>query len=372
MKKAGEGSGCSPFLPVANFKLFTDMIHTLIRSTSFAACLLLCACQSCHSDMKEGEKNEEKVEASARYANPVIRVSVPDPTVIRAQDGAYYLYGTEDIRNLPIYRSDDLVNWVQVGTAFTNDTRPGEVKGASLWAPEIRYVKGKYVLFYSLAIWGQEWVSTVGYAVADKPEGPFASKGVVFSSRDVNVQNSIDQFFYEEDGKYYMLWGSFRGIYLMELDVTDDLVITPKKETMLQVAGTAFEGVNLWKRDGYYYLFASIGSCCEGAKSTYTTVVGRSESLTGPYLSKEGNPMLDNGYTTLISKSSAFVGVGHNSILQTDDAGNTWMLYHGFQINKEDDGRQVLLDRVLWDADGWPYVKNGQPSVDADCPVINQ
>lgn len=348
------------------------MIHTFIRCTYFAACLSLCACRPGHQQAKAGEEAGEKAGTSARYANPVIPVSVPDPTAIRVQDGTYYLYGTENIRHMPIYRSDNLVDWEQVGTVFTNETRPSEVEGASLWAPEIRYVKGKYVLFYSLAIWGQEWVSTIGYAVADRPEGPFASKGVVFSSHDVNVQNSIDQFFYEEDGKYYMLWGSFRGIYLMELDVTDDLVITPKKETMTQVAGTAFEGVNLWKRDGYYYLFASIGSCCEGAKSTYTTVVGRSEQLAGPYVAKDGKRMLDNGYTTVIGKSAAFVGVGHNSILQTDDEGNTWMLYHGFRADKEEEGRQVLLDRVEWDADGWPYITGGQPSAEADRPVINQ
>ena len=74
---------------------------------------------------------------TAQYANPVIRVSAPDPTAIRTADGSYYLYGTEDIRNLPIFRSDDLVHWTQVGTAFTDATRPEEVEGASLWAPEI-------------------------------------------------------------------------------------------------------------------------------------------------------------------------------------------------------------------------------------------
>ena len=329
---------------------------------------------------------EEKVEAGAPgavsgeeqkvYHNPVINHSAPDPTCIRLSDGTYYLYGTEDTRNMPIYKSDNLVDWTFVGTAFTDATRPTfppEVtdKPASLWAPEIRYIKGKYVLFYSLAIWGQEWVSTIGYAVADKPEGPFTEKGIVFSSHDVGVQNSIDEFFYEDNGKYYMLWGSFRGIYLMELDVTNDLVITPKKETMRQVAGTAFEAVNLWKYGSYYYLFASIGSCCEGANSTYTTVVGRSENLAGPYVDKTGKRMLDNGYTTVISRSPAFVGPGHNSILLEDDARDTWMLYHGYQVNKEDDGRQVLLDKVLWDEDGWPYVAGGQPSVQAVVPVVN-
>ena len=168
------------------------------------------------------------------YHNPVIAYSAPDPTCIRVADGTYYLYGTEDTRNMPIYKSDDLVHWTFVGTAFTEATRPAfppEVtdKPASLWAPEIRYVKGKYVLFYSLARWGEEWLSTVGYAIADKPEGPFTPKGYVFSSRDVNVQNSIDQFFWEEDGKYYMLWGSFSGLYIIELNVSDDLTISSSR-----------------------------------------------------------------------------------------------------------------------------------------------
>ena len=118
-----------------------------------------------------GEETEEL------YWNPVIKYSAPDPTCIRAADGTYYLYGTEDTRNMPIYKSDDLVNWTFVGTAFTDATRPKfptsvSYDDPSLWAPEIRYIKGKYVLFYSLAKWGQEWLSTVGYALSDSPEGP--------------------------------------------------------------------------------------------------------------------------------------------------------------------------------------------------------
>lgn len=345
------------------------MNHILAYSISLLISLFFDACTSQKDVQTETDKDEN---TETQYSNPVIRVSVPDPTVIRSQDGKFYLYGTEDIRNIPVFRSDDLINWKQVGTAFTDETRPKDVDGASLWAPEIRYIKGKYVLFYSLAIWGQEWVSSIGYAVSDNPEGPFISKGIVFNSYDVNVKNSIDQFFYEEDGNYYMLWGSFRGIYLVQLNVTDDLVITPQISTMVQVAGTAFEGVNIWKRDGYYYLFASIGSCCEGANSTYSTVVGRSKSLTGPYMSKDGGYMLENAYTVVLSKNSAFVGVGHNSILQKDDEENTWMLYHGYQVNKVDDGRLVLLDRVLWDNEGWPYVEGEGASLKSSYPVINK
>lgn len=345
------------------------MNHILAYSIFLLISLFFGACTSQKDVQTETDKDEN---TETQYSNPVIRVSVPDPTAIRSQDGKFYLYGTEDIRNIPVFRSDDLVNWKQVGTAFTDETRPKDVDGASLWAPEIRYIKGKYVLFYSLAIWGQEWVSSIGYAVSDNPEGPFISKGIVFNSYDVNVKNSIDQFFYEEDGNYYMLWGSFRGIYLVQLNVTDDLVITPQISTMVQVAGTAFEGVNIWKRDGYYYLFASIGSCCEGANSTYSTVVGRSKSLTGPYMSKDGGYMLENAYTVVLSKNSAFVGVGHNSILQKDDEENTWMLYHGYQVNKVDDGRLVLLDRVLWDNEGWPYVEGEGASLKSSYPIINK
>ena len=268
------------------------------------------------------------------------------------------------------------MDWEEVGTAFTDATRPDfvdnnpEGKKAAIWAPDIQCIKGKYVLTYSLAEWGNHWISTVGYAVSDSPEGPFTPKGKLFNSRDVNVENSIDQFLYEENGKYYVLWGSFFGIYIMELDIADDMTITPKLETKKQLAGNAYEGINLWKKDGYYYLFGSIGSCCEGEKSTYTTVVARSESLFGPYINKSGEKMLDNAHEVVVHKSNRFVGTGHNALLQLDDAGNTWMLYHAFELENVGAQRQVLLDRILWDKDGWPYIENLQPSDEAAAPII--
>lgn len=44
-----------------------------------------------------------------KYRNPIINQSLPDPTVIKANDGNFYLYATEDIRNVPIFRSSDLI-----------------------------------------------------------------------------------------------------------------------------------------------------------------------------------------------------------------------------------------------------------------------
>lgn len=80
----------------------------------------------------------------------------------------------------------------------------------------------------------------------------------------------------EDNGKKYLFWGSFRGIYGIELS-GDGLSVRDGAKKK-QVAGTAYEGTYIHKRGDYYYLFASIGSCCEGLKSTYTTVVGRSDA----------------------------------------------------------------------------------------------
>lgn len=301
-----------------------------------------------------------------RYSNPVIDYSLPDPTVIKGGDGYYYLYATEDIRNVPIHRSKDLVSWDFVGTAFTKATRPNFEPKGGIWAPDINKIGNQYVLYYSMSVWGGEWTCGVGVATSNTPAGPFIDKGKMFRSNEIKVQNSIDPFYIEDNGKKYLFWGSFRGIYGVEL--TDDGLALKKDTALVKVAGTAYEGTYIHKRDGYYYLFASIGSCCEGVKSTYTTVVGRSESLLGPYVDKAGRPMLENNHEVLIGKNEAFVGTGHNSELVTDKNGSDWILYHAVSI-KNPAGRVLMLDRVFWQ-DGWPYVQGATPSLKADKPVF--
>ena len=302
------------------------------------------------------------------YNNPVIKSGAPDPTVIRGEDGYYYLYATENpVRNVPIYRSNNLVNWELIGTVFNNSNRPNFVSGANIWAPSINYSDGKYYLYYSMSRWGGEWECGIGVATADHPAGPFTNHGKMFVSNEYNTQNSIDPCFFEEDGKKYLFWGSFRGIWAVEL--TDDgLKIKP--ETIRRVAGTLTEGTCIVKHDGYYYMIGSAGTCCEGQNSTYHLMVARSESLLGPYVNKEGGKALDNNFSHLLYRSDNVIGPGHNAELVQDDAGDWWMLYHGFIPGQEDLGRVVYLDRVHWTESGWPYVRGLQPSVKALRPVI--
>lgn len=302
--------------------------------------------------------------AADKYSNPVIDYSLPDPSIIKGEDGYFYLYATEDIRNLPIHRSKDLVNWEFLGTAFTDENRPDFEPNGGIWAPDINKIGDKYVLYYSMSVWGGEWTCGIGCAVSDRPEGPFKDCGMMFRSNGIKVQNSIDPFYIEDNGHKYLFWGSFRGIYVIEL--SEDGLSLKSGSSPVQIAGTAYEGTYIHKRGGYYYMFASIGSCCEGLKSTYTTVVGRSTSLFGPYLDKKGQSMMDNYHEILIHKNDSFVGTGHNSEIVSDNAGTDWLFYHAVSVANPD-GRVLMLDKIDW-IDGWPSVVGNSPSVKSEKP----
>lgn len=342
------------FLQLKKFKfiLFYLLVFLFIQQYTFATT----------------EPTTSGVKSSSVYKNPIDSRSLPDPTVIKANDGWFYLYATENIRHVPILRSKNLIEWDFVGTAFTKGSRPDFEPKASVWAPDINYFNGKYVMYYSMSIWGGEWTCGVGVATADKPEGPFTDRGKLFRSNEINVQNSIDPFFIDDNGKKYLFWGSFRGIYYIEL--THDGLSLKKDSQPTQIAGTAFEGTYIHKKNDYYYLFASVGSCCAGLKSTYRLVVGRSKELLGPYVDRSGKPMMDNGYNVIIDKNDQFMGNGHNAEIVQDDAGSDWIMYHGIDV-KEPNKRKLLLDEVLWDKEDWPYVRNnGTPSLTGVAPLF--
>ncbi|WP_082235493.1 family 43 glycosylhydrolase [Halobacillus massiliensis] len=298
------------------------------------------------------------------FENPVFEPVLADPSIIEGEDGYYYAYGTEDAwgddtqpKLIPIVRSKNLVDWEYVGEAF--EEKPSWKGSGSLWAPEIANYNGKYYLYYSLSIWGDSNPG-IGLAVSESPEGPFEDKGKIFDSEEIGVQNSIDPFFYVQDDTPYLIWGSFHGIYGIEMAKDG----TSVKGEKFQVAGTDYEAPYIIKREDYYYFFGSRGSCCEGANSTYNVAVGRSKNLKGPYVDKEGNQLTNNGGTVILEGNNTFAGPGHNAIVQ-DDADNDWMVYHA--IDKEEpllwtgaSRRPLMLDPIKW-KDGWPVIKGDDP-----------
>ena len=292
------------------------------------------------------------------YTNPIVREDAPDPTIIKA-NGLYYLYATGE----KIYRSNNMINWQYVRKVFEGKTRPSFVDVSSYWAPCITKQDNTYVLYFALSTWGGVDAAGIGVATASTPEGPFDianGNGKLFQSGEVGVKNSIDPNYIEEDGRKYIIWGSFYGIYGIELN-SDGLTVKDTRNKF-QLAGTYFEAPYIYKRGGYYYLFGSIGSCCEGDNSTYQTVVGRSTSFTGPYTARNGGRMLDNSFEVLLSGNSVWAGPGHNSRIIEDNSGTTWMTYHAYIRGQSNIGRTALIDEVKWSNDGWPYFTNGVPS----------
>ena len=301
------------------------------------------------------------------YTNPIITFSsAADPTVIRTDEG-FYLYATQTNSYwIPIYFSKDLVNWEFKRSAFRNATKPKPdvlPGGGAFWAPEIRYINGKYVLYFSWAKWGDGSISYTAVATSDSPVGDFLNAKPLLITDDFG-SNCIDQFYYEEDKKKYMFVGSFNGIYVTEL--TDDGLSVKrgadgKPVLKKQVCGRAFEGTNIYKKGKYYYLFASINNCCpdNGMDSKYKVVVGRSENLLGPYVDRKGKDMLDNSWELVLEgDGETFFGPGHNSIIIPDDAGTDWMIYHSYvKENSTVGGRLGMLDRIVWSPDGWPTIK---------------
>ncbi len=325
------------------------------------AAITILASASCSND-NSNKQQDTPIAKNETYTNPVIEYDAPDPSVILADDGYYYLYSTG--HGYSIFRSKNLVDWDRVGSVFNDETWPAAVRNnrkGDLWAPEIRRIAGKYVIFYTLWF-GDVKYSLIGYATADSPQGPFTDKGILIDSQEIGVEQSIDQFYFEDEGQPWIFWGSFRNLYAMQLDVTDDAVITPKPETKQLFAGTAFEGTTIHKHNGWYYFIASTGDFSGGTNSTYRTVMARSKNLLGPYLDKNGQNILDNGFSLLLDKSDNFSGPGHNSNLIEDAEGRTWMLYHAYDNSRPDAGRLGMLDEIIWDDNGWPLIAGGRPS----------
>lgn len=310
------------------------------------------------------------------YKNPVFEPILADPTVVKAGDGYFYAYGTQDdwgdgngSRLVPIVRSKDLVHWDYVKPAFT--TKPAWKQKGGIWAPDVVMVNGKYHMYYAYSTWG-DVNPGVGLAIADSPAGPFADQGKLFNSADAEVPNSIDPFYLEADGKKYVFWGSFsdkptQGTYGVELSADGKSV--PDLSKKFKIAAGDFEAVMIQKKGDYYYFLGSKESCCEFEKSKYHVRMGRSKSIFGPFLDQDGKDLKERGTgTILLHGNDVYAGPGHNARWVTDDAGTDWLLYHAIskaqpRVSTGANRRVLMLDKLTW-KNGWPEISNAEPSLE--------
>lgn len=295
-------------------------------------------------------------------------VPAHDPVLIREND-TYYSYSTGMDNRKPILArsSTDLATWHALPGPldFIPDWALHMVPGArDIWAPDIAKVGDRYRLYYSVSTFGSQH-SVIGLATTATLDP--ASRGygwrdegeVIASSSSVDF-NAIDpNFFSDADGRDWLTFGSFwTGIKLVELDQTTG---KPKAGAPIRALasrgpehGTAIEAPFLFHRNGWYYLLVSFDQCCRGADSTYKLAIGRSRSVSGPYLDRAGTPMLEGGGSIVLEAGpdDRFRGPGHAAYFRDSD-GREYLIHHAY--DRDNHGvRSLRLERLGWTADGWP------------------
>jgi len=287
---------------------------------------------------------------------------VHDPAVVEAH-GRYYLYSTGG--GIQWRSSPDRTDWRYRGDVLGGVPPWAEaITEGDLWAPDIAYFDGEYHLYYSASTFGSGR-SAIGVATSpvlspDSADYGWVDQGKVVESFEPDPYNAIDpNIIRDEQGRVWMAFGSWNdtGIRMRRINPETGMP-SSKDETFYSLANrpdadeNAIEAPYIIRRKGFYYLFVSFDHCCQGADSDYNIRVGRSESVTGPYVDKSGTEMTEGGGTLVLDGWDGWSGPGHNSVLQYD--GETFLVYHAY--SGANDGTPALRISPLEWRDGWPLV----------------
>lgn len=283
-----------------------------------------------------------------------------DPSRIIKQGSNYFVFRTS--QGIMGKTSTDLRNWTYTGQVFpgkppswTTNAVPGS--GGNFWAPDVVNLNGTNYLYYSVSTFGSQ-VSGIGLVTTTNLlTGPWVDQGPVIQSTNGSLYNCIDPCpLIDTNGTMWMSFGSFwNGIYLVQLDPTTGKRISPSSTVTHLAFNSSIEGSFLYQRGGFYYLFVSWGTCCDGIDSTYNIRVGRSTTVAGPYLDRKGVLMVSSGGSSFLESTLRFVGPGQAGIM--NDNGTNWFTYHYYDGTNA--GTATLgLAQLNWSADGWPILTN--------------
>lgn len=335
--------------------------------------------------------------------------SVHDPSFIEVDD-QYYVFGS----HLAAAKTNDLMKWKMVdsGVRDGNKLIPNvteELKDTlewaqtdTLWAADvIQLADGKFYMYYN-ACKGDSPRSAMGVAVADDIEGPYEDTGIILKSgmwdepsEDGTIYdatkhpNVVDpDVFYDEDGKLWMVYGSYSGgIFIMEMDEETG------KPLPGQGYGKKLMGGNHSRIEGpammyspetdYYYMFLSFGGL--DAIGGYNIRVARSKSPDGPFYDAEGNDMVDvkadpnlplfddksiEPYGVKLLGNNLFekkvgdpgqdpgigyVSPGHNTAFYDEDTKNHYLIFHS-RFPERGEEHEVRVHQMHMNDIGWPVV----------------
>lgn len=274
----------------------------------------------------------------ATYRNPIIHADYSDPDVIRIGDDFYLVSSSfAHTPGLPILHSKDLVHWTIIGHGLENLPENIYVKpqhGKGVWAPSIRYFQGEFRIYYGDPDFGIYLIK------AKDPAGPWEKPVLVKAAR-----GRIDPCpFWDDDGSGYLVhaWAKSRAGFNSILTLCrlneDGTQIVDEGTTIFDGHANhpTIEGPKLYKRDGYYYIFAPAG----GVKTGWQTLL-RSKNIYGPY---EDKIVLEQGRTNINGP--------HQGAWVETQTGESWFIH--FQ-DKAAYGRIVHLNPVKW-VDGWAVI----------------
>lgn len=290
---------------------------------------------------------------NGNYRNPILYADYSDPDAIRV--GEDYFMVASSFSNspaLPILHSKDLVNWKVVNYCLKHIPEfryNNPLHGCGVWAPSIRYHEGTYYVCFPMPDEGIYMTTT---------KDPFGEW-----SEPINIRPGagwIDPCpFWDDDGNAYLVAGvaksrigykSVLHIVRMRPDgmgiFGDEVKIFDGNEN----GQITIEGPKMYKRNGYYYIFAPAG----GVKTGWQTIL-RSKNPFGPY-----------EYKVVLRQGDSLVNGPHQGAWVDTVTGEDWFLH--FQ-DVYAAGRITHLQPMHWEND-WPIIGVNKEGNDYGEPVM--
>jgi arabinan endo-1,5-alpha-L-arabinosidase len=296
---------------------------------------------------------------AATYPNPGVVTGstfAHDPTIVKKPAGGYILAYTAP--GIGLKTSADRTKFTDAGKAFPHGTPWADTYtngDTNLWAPDISYHGGKYLMYYSASTFGSSRSAIFLASSTTGAAGTWTNQGKVVESTTTSGFNAIDpNLTVTPNGEWWLSFGSFwSGIKMVELSPSTgkraDSTIHHIAERF--VNSKSVEAPHIHYRNGYYYLFVAFDLCCQGASSTYRTMVGRSTSITGPYKDRAGTLMTAGGGTEILASHDAVYGPGHPAVLQ--DGNQDVLVYHYYTAAGD---ARLGINLLSWSSSGWPTV----------------
>ena len=262
------------------------------------------------------------------------QIGIHDPSTVIQCDGKYYAFGTGSGGLI----SDDGWTW-----------RSGAVRPGGGVAPDVIHIGNRYIVAYG----GTGGIHTMWNQTLDPNSPDFNFQDDTLVAAGNMDCNPIDPALLLDPttGKLWLTYGSYIGyIRLLELNPqTGKLAESNEQPVNLAVNCEASEMIY---HDGWYYLFATHGSCCQGANSGYNIRVGRSKNVAGPFIDNMGIPMLQGGGKLFCDSDGRHIGPGHFGLLDLGDGVQKFSCHYEADLDR---GAASVLDirPILWQ-DGWP------------------